>query len=219
MNRQPTKLLTLASAIALLGAACSSADTPKADSARAVATTTSKAATLRSGFNTLLSEHVLLAADATAAALGGRAEEFTAAAAALDTNSVDIATAVGAAYGTDAEAAFLAGWRKHIGFFVEYTQGVAAKDQARTAKAMVDLNQYAVDLATLLNAANGLPKDDVIALVKQHALGLTGVIDAQAAGDYAKVYRDLRTSAAHMSMLADPIAEATVRRYPGKFGG
>src|SRR5438309_945841 len=45
------------------------------------------AAVLRSKLNGLLEEHVYLASAATGAALGGRADEFTAAAAALDGNS------------------------------------------------------------------------------------------------------------------------------------
>src|SRR5262249_32694879 len=83
---------------------------------------------LRIGLNSLLKEHVYLAAAATGAALGGRQDEFKSAAGALDANSVALSQAIGSVYGSDAETAFLALWRKHIGFFVDYTTGVAKKD-------------------------------------------------------------------------------------------
>jgi hypothetical protein len=179
----------------------------------------SKAATLRSNLNLALREHVYLAARATGAALGGREAEFKAAADALDGNSVDLAKAMGAAYGAEAEQAFLPLWRKHIGFFVDYTQGVAMKDQAKADKAVADLTQYTQDFGAFLASANGLPKDTVAMLVKDHVLGLKNVVDAQAAGNQPKVYGELRTAMAHMQMIADPLAEATVKKFPEKFQG
>ena len=91
-------------------------------------TSATKAADLRVALNALLGEHVVLAASVTQGALAGRQAQFTGAAAALDANSVDIATAIGSVYGGDAERAFLPLWRKHIGLAVDYTAAVAAKD-------------------------------------------------------------------------------------------
>jgi hypothetical protein len=179
----------------------------------------SKASTLRSQLNTIEREHVYLAARATGAALGGREAEFKAAADALDANSIDLSKMIGAAYGTDAERAFLPSWRKHIGFVVDYTQGLAAKDQAKQQKAVADLTSYSQDFGAFLNSANGLPKDAVAALVMDHILTLKTVIDAQAAGDQAAVYDSLRSAMGHMQMVADPLAEATVQKFPEKFTG
>jgi len=179
----------------------------------------SKAATLRSNLNLALREHTYLAARATGAALGGREAEFKAAADALDGNSVDISKAIGSAYGMEAEKAFLPLWRKHIGFFVDYTQGVGAKDQAKADKAVADLTGYTQDFGAFLSSANGLPKDTVAMLVKDHVLGLKNVVDAQAAGNQPKVYGELRTAMSHMQMIADPLAEATVKKFPEKFQG
>ena len=53
---------------------------------------------------------------------------------ALDANSVALSKAVGGAYPA-AEAPFLASWRQHIGFFVDYTLGKATKNDAKVAKA------------------------------------------------------------------------------------
>src|SRR5436190_696464 len=86
---------------------------------------TATASDLRAALTALLGEHTYLAASATNAAIGGRTAEFQAAAAALDSNSVDLSKAIGSVYGADAESAFLTGWRNHIGLFVDYTTGVA----------------------------------------------------------------------------------------------
>ena len=74
---------------------------------------------LRVALNNLMAEHAQLGLAATAAALGGRSGEFQAAAAALDANSVSLSQAIGSVYGQGAQDAFLALWRKHIGFIVD----------------------------------------------------------------------------------------------------
>src|SRR4029434_6529332 len=112
------------------------------------------AADLRVGLNSLLGEHVLIAAVATSHALGGRDAAFKGAVGGLDANSIDISKAIGAVYGADAEKAFLALWREHIGFFVDYTTGVATKDKAKQEKAVADLVGYASDFGAFLSSAN-----------------------------------------------------------------
>src|SRR5437867_4743550 len=144
---------------------------------------------LRTGLNSLFREHVFLAAGATGAALAGRDGEFKAAAGALDGNSIDIAKAIGSVYGAGAEQAFLPLWRKHIGFVVDYTVGVATKDAARQQKAVNDLVGYTQDFGAFLASANPhLPKATVADLVKHHVLTLKGVVDAQAAKDPVRAY-------------------------------
>lgn len=178
----------------------------------------SRAAELRAGLNSLLAEHLILAAAATGAALDGRKAEFEAAAGALDANSVDIAKAISSVYGAGAEQAFLPLWRKHIGFAVDYTVGVATRDKAKQDKAVGDLVQYTQDFGAFLSSANpNLPKDVVAELVKTHVLTLKDVIDAQAAKNPVKAYTALRTAAGHMQMIADPLAGAIVKQFPEKF--
>jgi hypothetical protein len=177
-----------------------------------------KGADLRVGLNTMLEEHVYLAAAATGAALGGRQAEFEGAAAALDLNSVALSKAIGSVYGSDAEAAFLALWRKHIGFVVDYTTGVASKDKAKQDRAVSALLGYAGDFGAFLNAANpNLPKDVVAGLVKTHIVTLKDVIDAQAAGNAKGAYAKTRDGAGHMKMIADPLADGIVKQFPDRF--
>lgn len=174
-------------------------------------------ASLRSDLDRLLSEHVYLATAATAAALGGRAAEYTAAATALDANSVDLAKTFGAVYGAEAGQAVLDGWRQHIGFFVLYTQGAAANDAGKKSEAVAGLERYARHLADWMNEANGMAKADVVSFVSAHAAALIAVIDAQAAGDEAKAFQGTRAAALHMQLLADQLTEATVRKFPEQF--
>ena len=121
-------------------------------------------------------------------------------------------------YGQGAGTAFLELWRKHIGFFVDYTNGVAKKDKAAQDKAVKDLMGYAEDFGAFLASANpNLPKDVVAGLVRDHAVGLKAVVDAQAAGDWPSAYAKLREAAAHMQMIADPLAGAIAKQFPEKF--
>jgi hypothetical protein len=217
-------------AVGALGVACGGSDKPASNNdasngggvshnAANVSQQTAAAGDFQSHFNVLMAEHVALACSATNAALAGNNNGFTAAAGSLDANSIELGKQIGAAYGPTAEQAFLEGWRRHIGFFVDYTKASAAKDETAKAKAKADLHQYAIDLATLLNAANGLPKDAVISLVDEHVATLTATIDAQAAGDQKKAYEAQRISLAFMKKIADPIAQATVKKFPDLFAG
>ena len=178
------------------------------------------AADLRSNLNALLGEHVLIAAVATSHALGGREAAFNGAVGGLDANSVEISNAIGAVYGADAEKAFLPLWRKHIGFFVDYTTGVATKDKAKQDKAVADLVSYSNDFGAFLSSANAnLPKNAVADLVKGHILTLKDVVDAQAVGDWPKAYAAIRSAYHHMEMIGDPLAAAIVKQFPSRFAG
>jgi hypothetical protein len=127
----------------------------------------------------MLQEHVYLAGAATGAALGGRDTEFKAAAAALDANGVDLSKSIGAVYGADAEGALLALWRRHIGFAVDYTTGVATKNKPKADGAVNALLGYSQDFAAFLSSANpNLPKTVVADLVKTHVVTLKDVVDA-----------------------------------------
>jgi hypothetical protein len=175
-------------------------------------------ADLRLALNQLLAEHATLAAAATGAALGGRNKEFEAAAGALDMNSQDIAKAIGSVYGEAAGEAFLPLWRKHIGFFVDYTMATAKGSGKGQKKAVDDLLGYAGDFAAFLNSATpSLPKEAVADLVKMHILSLKDVVDAQANRDQKLAYQKIREASHHMQMIADPLAEAIAKQFPEKF--
>ena len=216
------RALALALALAVAPVAPVAAHAAPADSTRVDSTHMTRAAAtageLKAALNTLLQEHVYLAAGATGAALGGRQAEFQAAAAALDGNSQDIAKAIGSVYGADAGTAFLGLWRRHIGFVVDYTTGLATKDAAKQTQAVNALLGYTQEFAAFLSGANpNLPKDAVAGLVKTHILTLKDVVDAQAAKDPQRTWATLRMAGMHMSMIANPLADAIVKQCPSKF--
>ena len=176
------------------------------------------AASLRVALNSLLGEHVILAAAATGAALDGRDAEFKAAAGALDANSVAISKAIGSVYGEGAEQAFLPLWRRHIGFAVDYMVGVATKDQAKQEQAVQDLTtKYVPDFASFLAGATGLPQDALTELITDHVLTTKAVVDAQAGADAEATAAADQLAAQHMQMIGDPLSAAIVAAKPGSF--
>ncbi|MGI9149176.1 MAG: hypothetical protein ACR2IK_21945 [Chloroflexota bacterium] len=178
------------------------------------------AADLRVGLNQLGSEHVYLAGYAFAAALGGRADEFKIAADATDKNTQELGAAIGAVYGPDAQTKFLALWRAHIGFFVDYAMGAAAKDDAKKQKARSDLDGYRNDIDAFLTGANpNLPKGAVAQLFAAHVDHLTAVIDDLVAGDTTAAYDMLHMAAHQTNEIMDPLSAAIAKQYPDKFSG
>jgi len=178
----------------------------------------SPAAQLLTTLNSGLQEHVFLATAATNAALGGRQEEYVAAAAALNDNSNALSAAIGSVYGAKAGTAFGPLWKQHIAFLVDYTTAAAAKDSIKQDKAMADLLGYAQAFGAFLSQASpALTADSVSELIKTHIFTLKDAIDAQAASNQAKAYERIRTAAAHMSMIATTLTAAIVKQFPENF--
>ena len=116
----------------------------------------SGAAQVYATLSTLLEEHVYLAGIAvdTAYAAGLDSDAFSAAAGALDGNSVELSELIGS-IAPDDEAAFLDLWRQHIGFFVDYALGAIAGDQAIIDQALLDLGAYGGAAGAFFAAISG----------------------------------------------------------------
>src|SRR5437763_110434 len=172
MRKRILPLLVGLVAAALVAAGCGSSDngttgpmsssmpmgsaTTVSGSSTSAGGTESGAATLRAGLTSLLQEHVYLAGIAvdTAAGSGLTSPAFKAAAASLDQNSVALSQAIGSVYGDAAGKKFLSLWRQHIGFFVDYTKGLATHDAKLAAQAQGELNGYRNTFAAFLHSAN-----------------------------------------------------------------
>ena len=222
MTRTSVRLAAVLAGLAITTAACGSdtktdstgnGGTPSAsattDATKGAASTKTQAAELRAGLTYLLTEHVYLAgiATGTAVAKGGKMTDpaVVAAVNALDANSVALSKAVGSAY-PDAEAPFLKSWRQHIGFFVDYTLGVATKDQAKVAKAKADLDGYRTSFGQLINSVvPELPAAAVADELKPHVASLFAAIDAQVAGSPDQ-FKLLEAAAGHMPGTAKVLA-------------
>jgi hypothetical protein len=50
-----------------------------------------------------------------------------------------------------------------------------------------------------------------------HIVTLKDVVDARAAKEWPTVYRNLRTAASHMAMIADPLGMAIAKQFPEKY--
>ena len=191
----------------------------EASNAAAANGISSPASDLRITLDRLLGEHALLAMFATQKGLMGE-KDFKPIAGALDANSVDLADAIGSVYGPEARKEFLDGklkWRPHIGFFVDYTVGLAKKDKAMQQKAVGNLKGYIESFSSFLATATELPQPAVRKGITEHVNQLKGQIDAYAAGDYTRAYRLAREAYAHMYMTGDTLAGAIVKQSPKKF--
>ena len=184
------------------------------------AMTDSAAANLRTKLDLALGEHLVFAAKATEAALGGRTAEFAAYGDLLNKNGTDIGTMIGSVYGQDAADGFNKIWSAHNGFFVDYTTGVAKKDKAMQDKAVNDLmTQYVPQFADFISTATGLPKDAVTSLTTDHVTMTKALVDDQAKGDWKAAYADFRMGYAHMQKIGDAIAPAIAAKFPDKIAG
>ncbi|HET6333150.1 MAG TPA: hypothetical protein VFG30_08050, partial [Polyangiales bacterium] len=168
--------------------------------------------------NQVLQEHLYLATFSTGAALGGRTDEFNAADAALVKNGTDLGDAIGSLYGDDAKTTFNKIWADHNTWFVDYTKGVAADDEAMKTAAVNKLTMMYVSMFTdFLNGATGIAKTALTALIGDHVGTTKAVVDAQKSGNWEMATSADRTAGQHMQMLADPLAEAIVSKKPDSF--
>ncbi len=224
--------LLAVSACAALGlVACGGGDDDASGMPTAAHTTTSmsgaaasvdsaSAADLRVTLDTLLGEHAVLAMVAAQKGYDG-AEDFEAAAAALDENAVEISKAIGSVYGDEAAKMFLDGpslWRDHIRFFVDYTVALAEKDKAGQQEAVDNLTGYTGAFSGFLAQATGLPQPALQEGLAMHIMQLKGAIDAYAAGDYEKSYAVFREAYKHMQETGDTLAAAILQQHPEMFG-
>ncbi len=195
-----------------------SMNTDMSTTTAAPAASVKSAEDLRARVDILLGDHVILAAKATGAALGGRSDEFAAYSTQLNSNGTDVGALIGAAYGADAQAKFNGIWSAHNGFFVDYTKAVAAQDKGAQDKAVADLTgTYVPQFTEFIVDATGLPADTVKSLVTEHVLTTKQIVDDQYAKNWTKVATDTRAAYAHMKMLGDPLSAAIAKKMPSKF--
>lgn len=170
----------------------------------------SEAANLRSDMTALLNEHVYLAGIgvATAYVAGPDSEEFKAAAAVLDENSVALSELIGSISTPEQEEAFLQLWRDHVGYFVNYAVAEKSGDAEAKQMALDDLMMYTTTAGEFFNeVSNGeLDAATVSEGLQGHVTTLTAAIDAMAAND-PMASKALMDAAMHVSMAAATLSE------------
>ncbi|KRE18684.1 hypothetical protein P9154_10130 [Bacillus safensis] len=111
-----------------------------------------KATDLRAALDQLFSEHAYLAVVTMQKGIDG-SKDFNQAAAALNENTNDLSDAIASVYGKKAGKQFKDIWSSHIGYFVDYVQATAKKDDAGKKKAIKKLDQYRMKQADMLDQA------------------------------------------------------------------
>jgi hypothetical protein len=139
---------------------------------------------LRAELTRMLVDHVYLAGVAVFTAYSDKGgltgPAFKAAAAALDSNSVELSKAVGSVAGKQNAATFLQSWRSHIGDFVDYAKADAGGDNAGKTKALGNLDGYrhaAGDFFSKITKG-ALPSGAVADDLTVHIETLAGAIDS-----------------------------------------
>jgi hypothetical protein len=179
----------------------------------------SSAASLRQGLDSLLQEHVMLMAQATDAALSGRNDAFNAAANHIEDNSRELEGAVRTVYGDDAGLQFYNLWHTHIGYVVDYALAVQANDEGKKTTAVNNMLASAAEMGKLLDTlTDGRMNHDMVAdLIRTHLSGVKGVIDAQAAKDYAVAYTTERDTEKQSFIIGNTWTNAIVDQFPDKY--
>ncbi|WP_415841147.1 copper amine oxidase N-terminal domain-containing protein [Paenibacillus typhae] len=184
------------------------------------ATTSSPGIDLRAGLGQLLGEHAALAALAMQKGIDG-APDFTAAAAALNSNTDDLSAAIASVYGTAAGDAFKPIWSSHIGYFVDYVKATAAKDEAGRQNAVAELEDYRMKQAEFFHSANPAYFETAAIAegLKMHIGHLLDTFNSYVNKDYTNAYSFERTAYSHMFMTASELTGGIVAQFPDKFHG
>ncbi|APH07145.1 copper amine oxidase [Bacillus weihaiensis] len=173
---------------------------------------------LRATLNHLLTEHAGLAVVAMQQGADG-ADDFEAAANALNTNTEDLSAAIASVYGDEAGEQFKTMWSNHIGFFVDYVKATGANDEAAKKEALENLDGYRAEFSSFLETAtDGRLKSDALAEgLQMHVGQLVMAFDSYVEGDYEKAYDSIREAYAHMLNPAKGLSGAFVDQFPDKF--
>jgi hypothetical protein len=181
---------------------------------------TGAGSSLRAALTGLLVQHVAATGFVVQAAVaaGGnlKAPEVKGAIAALGDNTDQLGAAIGSIYGPAAQKQFLKLWRAHIGFFVNYTLGVATHNSKKVATAQRDLNGYISQFSQFMAAATKLPVAAVAADLKGHVSTLETAINAIVAGS-PKASADLLMAENHMAGTGAVLAQGIAASMPSKF--
>ena len=174
---------------------------------------------LRSSLAMALSEHAVLTTQAMRARVSG-APEFPAVAAALDTNTSELAGTIGAVYGDQAGARFQSLWADHVDAFIAYADAVRTKEAAAQAKARRTLSGFQGEFAGFLDKTSDgkLPAASLAAAFAEHDDMLLEQADAYAAKSYPQAH-DLAYDAYQdvfgmSSSFAGAIADVAGARLP-----
>ena len=177
-----------------------------------------KATDLRAALDQLFSEHAYLAVITMQKGIDG-SKDFDQAAAALNENTNDLSDAIASVYGKKAGKQFKDIWSSHIGYFVDYVQATAKRDEAGKKKAVKQLDQYRMKQADMLDKATGgrLKASELEEGLKMHVNELLKAFNSYTEKDFDTTYDTVRKSIHHMFEVGKGVSWAMTDQFPGKF--
>jgi hypothetical protein len=183
----------------------------------------SQAADLRTRLSLLFGEQVFIVAKVSEAAVD-HAGEYTSYANLLATNTGDLTSLIGRAFGNTTATQFSTAWTAFNGYLADYTIGVVTHDQNKANAAMSSLsNQSVPRLAQLIAAATQLPLNQITESLRNQLTATKELIDdefaAQRTMRYSVVYGELHIAYTMASGLGNTLAVRIAHQFPDKFPG
>jgi hypothetical protein len=174
---------------------------------------TSPAAELRASTVNLAQGHVVQTGLASDAGLtyGQRSAAYAGAVAALNLNTEQWTVRVRELSDPANAAAFKAQWNRHIADYSRYVAGHISKSPALRRAAVVDLQDFAVDVAPTLSRASGLPVARLVPETRTHVAGTVRVIDLQAAKS-PEQFPAAAMGTMHFAVVGDLLAASAATR-------
>ena len=165
----------------------------------------------------LLSEHMVLAAEAMRAGVR-EAPEFEAASASLDENTEDLANAIAGVYGSEAGVQFRDVWREHTAAYLAFVDALGKGDEANRQKSLSRLHSYHERIAQFLAAANPMLDAAAVSnLIRRHVQALITQAEATAADDAARAVVATRDGYQGTFEVGAALADAIAQQFPDRF--
>jgi hypothetical protein len=172
---------------------------------------------LQLALDQLLSEHMVLAAEAMRAGVT-KSPEFEAASASLDENTQDLSDAIAGVYGADAGTQFQDVWREHTAAYLAFVQALGANDDAARRASLEQLHAYHERIAQFLTSSNPMLDAAAVAdLIRRHVQALITQAEATAANDPARAVAATREGYAGTFEVGAALADAIARQFPDQF--
>ena len=177
------------------------------------------AATVVAGLTSMLTEHALLAG-ATLQKIADDDPDAGEARSQLAANTLMLTETIRALYGDDAANRFDELWTSHNDSYVTYVNGKTAGDAALQPRARDELDRFVQDVSSLLSQANPLlDRATLVTAMSTHVAQTLAVVDAYAAGDFARTYQLAHEGHRHMTETGTLLGSAIVRQSSTRFPG
>ena len=210
-----TMLTALAAAAALAGAVPALAHSQHAAQAAPAAPTV---AATQAALRDLWTGHIFWVRNVVQARFAGNASEAKAAEQQVVANARAIADSIGPFYGQAASDQLFGLLAGHWGAISEYLDAARAGHAKAADAAFARLAANAGEISKFLSSANpNLPYDTLNGLLLGHGAHHVQQIKEFQAGQYAQEAKTWAAMKDHMFVIADALAGAIAKQFPGKF--